>query len=176
MCLIPIDKIRVAVNDILCYKCVLVEKPCPTNMWIAPYQVNRFQFNSRLEAESGEDGAAFHLSIVPHNGLEAICKGFHAYVSLTSAMHDNIMNMRSSMWYVKFQARLAQCVIPKGSEYCVGDRDDIVSTHMVVFSDLLEFRRYVSDSTRDGRTLLTTISGRASSVDTGTLNPITKYF
>lgn len=175
MCLIPIDKIRVAVNDILCYKWVLVEKPCPTNMWIAPYQANRFQFNSQLEAERGEDGAAFHLKIVPHKGLEAICKGFHGYVSLTSATHD-MMNMHSSRWYVKFQARLVQCVIPKGSEYCVGDRDDIVSTHMIVFSDLLEFRRYVSDLMRDGRTLLTTISDRASSVDTGTLNPTTKYF
>ena len=140
MCLVPIEEIKTAETDILCYKWVFSETSL--TMWMAPYQGNRFPFNSLLEAEPARDGIPFRLETVI--GLNTkfdlsivINKGFHAYVSRDSA--------RRNWCFEHEDPYLATCVIPKDSEYCLGENDEIVSTHMIVFSDDGEYEKYAAE-------------------------------
>ena len=78
-------------------------------------------------------------------GFEKLCKlssdgsgeireGFHSYLHKHDAV--SLVSKFKTGHFVK------TCIIPKGAEYCMGEHDDIVSTHIIVFRDDKSYKRY----------------------------------
>ncbi len=123
MCLIPIDEIRIAETDILCYKNIFLDE---SDLWRSPVQGTRFPYNEPLVAEKDED---FHLTLIKGE----ISNGFHSYI--TEILFEPILAGLS----------LKPCVIPKGSEYCLGINNEIVSSHIIVFKTNKDYDKYASE-------------------------------
>lgn len=126
MCLIPIDEIRIAETDIICYKFIFQDESV---LWRSTVQGKRFPYNKPLVAEKDED---FHLTLLESNFLKLreITNGFHSYITKITFVP------------ILLGMSLKSCVIPKGSEYCLGTRNDIVSSHIIVFKTEEDYDKY----------------------------------
>lgn len=118
MCLIIKEdcEIETAKKDITTYKKVRVVND---SFWSGIFFGGRFRFN-KLEK------AVTKLSINIF-GTE-IDEGFHSFKRL----HNN---------YITY-GKLVICIIPKGSEYCLGTEDDIVSNQIIVFRTFFDYIKY----------------------------------
>lgn len=128
MCLIVKQgcKPEIAKEDILCYK--IVEDH--VKYWEPRiYTFNKgysYPYNKVLTAESyskGETHPIQHLEMKGGGCLNFyIEEGFHA-------KRDNYLCKNP-------------CIIPKGTEYCLGDTDEIVAVNMIVFRSVLDYYWY----------------------------------
>lgn len=128
MCLIvlPGCKPEIATKDIVCYKLVEYHikywKPCIYDG--AEYS---YPYNKILTAEyciNGEIRPIQHLEILHFvDSLYIIDEGFHA---------DCTKTCRS----------MKLCIIPKGTEYCLGKENEIVAVNMIVFRTMLGYYWY----------------------------------
>lgn len=118
MCLIIKEdcEIETAKKDITTYKKVRVVND---SFWSGIFFGGRFRFN-KLEK------AVTKLSINIF-GTE-IDEGFHSFKRL----HNNYITHGKSVI----------CIIPKGSEYCLGTEDDIVSNQIIVFRTVFDYIKY----------------------------------
>lgn len=122
MCLYIKDgcRIEIAKKDITTFKSVLQRDNCwePVNRGRELYEYNKI-LTARERPYTYKDTIE-HLKIV--NEYE-IHEGFHSMVSY-KPYYNNI------------------CIIPKGSEICYGDYNDIVSLHIIVFKNRLNYLKY----------------------------------
>jgi hypothetical protein len=124
-------KPEIAQKDILCYK--LVEDH--VRYWkprIRAFNV-KYPYNKILTAESysysdNELRLINHLEIrnwiICGNIRETIEYGFHADYDCGRRLGS------------------VPCIIPKGTEYCLGESDDIVAVNMIVFRSTLSYYWY----------------------------------
>lgn len=61
-----------------------------------------------------------------------INEGFHSHVNSCESPVNSIV------------IKMAICIIPKGSEYCFGEYDDIVSNQIIVFKTKEDYDRYIT--------------------------------
>lgn len=146
MCLIVKEgcKPEIAEKDILCFK-VVEEYSMET--WIPCYisTTMTFSYNTVINAKKISYpnpptveiiSDIKHLEVcnlVPediYQAVETIYNGFHSNRDFLSACFHNIGG------FIKI------CIIPKGAEYCLGNDHDIVSTQLIVFSNLKEYIKY----------------------------------
>jgi len=153
-------KPEIAEKDILCFKIV---RECSRKTWIPHYIsiINyrmMFSYNTVINAKKisyphppSVTGTGYyeletpvveiisdikHLEVcnlVPediYSSVETIYNGFHSNRGFLSACFHNI------------GGSIKLCIIPKGAEYCLGDNHDIVSTQLIVFSNLKEYIKY----------------------------------
>jgi len=129
MCLtvLPGCKPEIAKEDILCYKAVVdhVKYWSPA---IHPFKAGySYPYNKVLTAEShviGKIHPIQHLEMKGGGCLNFyIEEGFHANRNKT-------------------YLRTNPCIIPKGTEYCLGEDDEIVAVNMIVFRSMLDYYWY----------------------------------
>lgn len=83
------------------------------------YDMHNFPFNEVITALNNNNGVN-HL--IPKAGT--IYEGFHAFRKIIS---------------ICYTGRLCLCIIPKGSEICMGNCGDIATTKIVVFSNIIQY-------------------------------------
>ena len=119
---------EIAQKDIVCYKIVddYIKgwKPCI----FASGARYSYPYNKVLTAESyinGEIHPIKHLKAYKFyvTGRRKIEEGFHAYCKKTFAY-------------------MYLCIIPKGTEYCLGEENEIVAVNMIVFRSVLDYCWY----------------------------------
>lgn len=112
-------KIETTQNDIKVYK--LVNKY--VNYWRPIYRQESidFEYGKLLTALDEELNLIEKLDSSFYNSIYV---GFHSRVT----KHHYVTN--------------TICIIPKGSEICYGDDDDIVSTQLIVFKNRLQYLMY----------------------------------
>jgi len=149
-------KPEIAEKDILCFKIV---RECSMETWrpyyisigykklatIDKYKMMTFPYNIVINAKKISYpnpptveiiSDIKHLEVcdlVPegiYSSVETIYNGFHSNRNFLSACFHNI------------GGSIKLCIIPEGSEYCLGDDHDIVSTQLIVFSNLKEYIKY----------------------------------
>ena len=130
MCLIIKDgcDIEIAKKDIVTFKNVLNRK---YRGWEPAYLgVELYEYNKVLTARHypyKSTDTIEHLQIVDgrDNGFiyDHINEGFHSKIRKTDSCNKI-------------------CIIPKGSEICYGDSNDIVSLHIIVFKNRLSYLKY----------------------------------
>ena len=128
MCLVIKDgcHIEIAKKDIVTFKDVISRK---NNRWEPSCMgTELYEYNKVLTARKypyRPTDTIKHLQIVDQNGAvmyKHINEGFHSKVK--NRCCDKI------------------CIIPKGSEICYGDHNDIVSLHIIVFKNKLNYLKY----------------------------------
>ena len=119
MCLyVPKDgKIEIAEKDIKVYKGVR-EFDSDTG-WYSPCFFTRFDYNKVETARDGKTPIE-HLSIT----CGCIHSGFHSMLKEED---------------VDFGEIVCVCIIPKGSEYCIGKDGDVVSVKLIVFETWFDY-------------------------------------
>ena len=134
MCLLVKEgcKIEIAEKDITTYKCVYDGE----NYWCGIfYSHPRFLYNEVQKAKHLKLGV-IELSIdLEHLQIEncgIINEGFHSRVNPCGSPVNSIV------------IKMAICIIPKGSEYCFGEYDDIVSNQIIVFKTEEDYDRYIA--------------------------------
>jgi len=123
MCLFVRDEDypQIAEKDIICWKKVINGY----NYWKPFYHYrDRFLLN-KIETALDADGEEIkHLKIVKRvwSNTCTISYGFHA--SIKYRIGDNI------------------CIIPKNTEYCLGDNNEIVAVNIIVFRTIFSYLFY----------------------------------
>jgi len=119
-------KPEIATKDILCYKRVdnhiTYWKPC---IYTENVEYS-YPYNKVLTAEycsKGEIHPIQHLKMEKVADYYKINEGFHAR-------------------YIGKSNFLKTCIIPKGTEYCLGKDGDIVAVNMIVFRSIEDYRWY----------------------------------
>lgn len=119
-------KPEIAKKDIVCYKRV----DDHITYWkprIYTYNTKySYSYNKILTAESCSNGKIHsiqHLEMEMFMDYSKINEGFHAR-------------------YIGKSSLLKTCIIPKGTEYCLGKDDDIVAVNMIVFRTMLGYYWY----------------------------------
>ena len=124
MCLVIKDgsKITIAKNDIKVYK--LVKKHW--NYWNPMYQQEdlKFKYGKLIIALDKDLKPIKKLNIRFGINCSMIFEGFHSRVLKNSHITNTI------------------CIIPKGSQICYGDYNDIVSTQLIVFKNSFQYLMY----------------------------------
>ena len=125
MCLIVKEgcKIEIAEKDITTYKYIDSYKDYWCGIY---YSVPRFLYNEIQRAQY-LDSETWLSSDLKHlvSYLDNIYEGFHSQVINTNAIQKI-------------------CVIPKGSEYCLGNDNDIVSNQIIVFKTKEDYDKYIT--------------------------------
>lgn len=131
-------KPEIAQKDIVCYKLV---DSCGVNGWksFCNYSKHVFKWNEVETARNRfysriyncwEERTIQSLSVVSYRygvAKDRIDAGFHAQLKKI---------------FPKNGARERICVIPKGTEYCLGQDNDIVAVNMIVFRSMLGYYWY----------------------------------
>lgn len=135
-------KPQVAEEPILVHKQVLVGKDDNRSWWVSPYRhrgrTNEFGVEIHAEVPRGFTYEKLkHLKPISDNlEYKIIKEGLHAYAMLTNDM-------------VRYIIRQGFCVvpaiIPPGTEYCLGQDNDIVATRMIVCEDECQLRKLLKD-------------------------------
>ena len=127
MCLIVKEdcKIEIAKVDVTTYKYI---DDYNDDYWCGIYfSTPKFSYNQIQQAKN-KDYSLFknieHLQI--YNGM--INEGFHSFINE----------------YHYSRSKGSICIIPKGSEYCLGINDDIVSNQIIVFKTEEDYDRYIA--------------------------------
>lgn len=132
---------RRAKRDIVCFKTVGKSAPhLDGYVWCAPIRGGAYRYDALLQAEretaDGFDKVEALCVFVSSDGVMTIDHGFHAF----RRPRRSVRGMKN------IGLRLA--VIPKGAEYCYGEgfaggAPSVVATHMIVFSSVWSFLKYV---------------------------------
>lgn len=140
MCLIVKKgcKIEIAEKDITTYKCIISYENYWTGIFflIPAFAYNKLQ-KAKCLIEIGLlddiDESCInleHLQGERHNDdIIVINEGFHSHVKEINHFPYN---------------KQAICIIPKGSEYCLGINDDIVSNQIIVFKTKEDYDKYIA--------------------------------
>ena len=130
------ETIRVAEKDIVVYKRIINKG----DHWIPPLFGGEFSFNKVETArkirtytvEKDEiNGYCYHYKKeypVNHLQIEVLCTTMTISEGFHSMLKKGDIN--------------SVCIIPRGSEYCLGNDGDIVSNRLIVFSGAREYNRY----------------------------------
>lgn len=128
MCLLVKEgcKIEIAEKDITTYKCINEYE----NYWTGVlYRSPSFAYNKLQKAK--------HLCLdayadIDHLQIEifGIDEGFHSLIN------------KDSHFFAAFKKAI--CIIPKGSEYCFGKDDEVVSDQIIVFKTKEDYDRYIA--------------------------------
>lgn len=120
MCLsVPINgKIEKARKNIKVYKGVL-DFDDETG-WRSPCFFTRFDYN---KVETAMDG---------RNPIE------HLYIDCRGSIHEGFHSMLKEK-DVDLGEIVCVCIIPKGSEYCIGENGDVVSVKLIVFETWFDY-------------------------------------
>ena len=127
-----------AERKIICWKIVKKIKENKDILQWVPYFVSdqgAFQFNVPVEARKIEDGKLIeikHLESIYDKGDLVVIEGFHAKRKLR---YHYLPLLGENFPCI--------CIIPKSSEYAIGEYGDIVSTQIIVFSSIWKFLRYL---------------------------------
>lgn len=120
-------KIEIAEKDITTYKYI---NNYDENYWCGIfYPYPRFLYNEIQKAKysfSLYDRNLEHLRI---EKCRIINEGFHSHINPYGSY---------------FTIKKTFCIIPKGSEYCFGEYDDIVSNQIIVFKTKEDYDRYIT--------------------------------
>lgn len=112
-------KPSIATEDITVYK-ILERYSLTSEKWYSPYRGVRYilgkSYRSDLEIYQRSSKLTFTVE-----------EGLHAYTSLEKAM---------SMSSYRSHLEVFKAIIPKGSEYLIGEHNEIVSNHLVVVQKL----------------------------------------
>lgn len=118
---------KIAEEDIICYKRVDDNR----RYWMSScgYSNHKFKWNvvetARIENRFGGEKVK-HLFVDNNSfGTECIHEGFHARLD-----KDLVLE----------KARI--CIIPVGTEYCLGFNDEIVAVKMIVFHTIFNYYLY----------------------------------
>jgi hypothetical protein len=132
MCLIVKEgcKIEIAEKDITAYKCINEYE----NYWTGVlYRSPSFAYNKLqkakhlcLDAYADID----HLQIERFGNGIIIDEGFHSLIN------------KDGYFFAAFKKAI--CIIPKGSEYCFGKDDEVVSDQIIVFKTKEDYDRYIA--------------------------------
>lgn len=128
MCLVAKDKkILIAKKDILVYKTVFDKH----GEWTGIFFDRRcYEYNTSVRAERytvfGDKGIE-HLYFSYRNSVD---EGFHAY------------RIKKKHFYMRHYTEMKKAIIPKGSEYVIGEEDDIVSSDIIVFRTNKDYVKY----------------------------------
>lgn len=113
--------IEIAKKDIVTFKNVLKRK---NNCWEPHCRGSElYKYNKVLTARKfpyASKNTIEHLKAINDVRIE---EGFHSRVKRTSSCNKI-------------------CIIPKGSEICYGDSNDIVSLHIIVFKNIFSYLKY----------------------------------
>lgn len=123
MCLTVIwgSKIEIAQKDIKVYK--FVKKHW--NHWNPRYRQEHIRFKyCKLITALDKDLKPIEKLTICHYPQKEIFEGFHSRVTNRDCIANTV------------------CIIPKGSEFCYGDDDDIVSTQLIVFKNRFQYLMY----------------------------------
>ena len=133
MCLIMKGDLKIAEKDIVCYKIVLELESNSDKMWRAYYMsgIISYPYNKMLTAEKIIDHQRSGEQVTRLKVVEGqyIYEGFHAFTIKKEHILDPYVMKKI-------------CIIPKGAQYCEGGFDEIVATHMIVFRDEKQYKRY----------------------------------
>ena len=121
MCLfVPINgKIEKARKGIKVYKGVVEDFDDETG-WRSPCFYTHFDYNKVETAMDGRNPIE-HLSI---DYRRFIHEGFHSMLKEKDVYLGNLV---------------CTCIIPKGSEYCIGENGDVVSVKLIVFETWFDY-------------------------------------
>ena len=132
MCLIVKEdcKIEIAEKDITTYKCIDEYE----NYWTGVlYRSPSFAYNKLqkakhlcLDAYADID----HLQIERCGNEITIDEGFHSLIN------------KDDYFFAAFKKAI--CIIPKGSEYCFGEDNEVVSDQIIVFKTKEDYDRYIA--------------------------------
>ena len=132
MCLIVKEgcKIEIAEKDITTYKCINEHE----NYWTGVfYRSPSFAYNKLQKAKHlclDVHADIDHLQIERHGNGIIIDEGFHSLIN------------KDGYSFATFKKAI--CIIPKGSEYCFGEYDDIVSNQIIVFKTIGDYEKYIA--------------------------------
>lgn len=123
MCLnvLPGCKPEIAQEDIICWKTV---KSYDDIWWQAPARGTFHKYGEVLVACDGLNVRHWWVDNIREHIIE---EGFHAYTNKDSAQYQVSILVCFNSSYT-----LVKCTIPKGAEYCLGTRNEIVTTKMIV--------------------------------------------
>ena len=136
MCLVMKGDLKIAEKDIVCYKKVLKLVSNSDKMWRAYYiSCISYPYNRILTAEKIIDNQRSGEQVTRLEVVEGqyIYEGFHAFTKNIKKETDCILDQYGMKKI---------CIIPKGAQYCEGGFDEIVATHMIVFRDEKQYKRY----------------------------------
>ena len=132
MCLIVKSgcKIEIAEKDITTYKYIYDGKDYWCGIF---YSDPRFLYNEIQKAKHLKLGVIEPSIDLEHLKIESgiINEGFHSHIKEVN--HDRFISIEKAI-----------CIIPKGSEYCLGLYDDIVSNQIIVFKTREDYDRYIT--------------------------------
>lgn len=139
MCLIPKEvngkTIQTAEQDIVCYKYVFADK----KKWIPAYGPlpREYEYNKVLTAEK-YIMIQSTIGVIPSHRYSKIksltCKSSYGEMFIEEGFHASLIR--------EDVPRAKICVIPKGTEICYGDNDDIVAVNMIVFKNVFHYIKY----------------------------------
>lgn len=124
-------KIEIAEKDITTYKYIISYKNCWTGIFFqsSTFAYNELQKAKGLYLEADELYVNIeHLQRKRYNSTTGIYEGFHSYIKEPNHFPYD---------------KKAICIIPKGSEYCLGIDNDIVSNQIIVFKTREDYDRYI---------------------------------
>lgn len=125
MCLIPKDSAKIAEEDIVVYK--LLSKDLNGTYYspwrYAPYKIGKlYTANIRYHERLLDKGYEYLIKTT------IIEEGLHAYVDYSTAILTSMMVPISGLFIVK-------AIIPRGSMYVLGTRNEIVSTQLKLIEE-----------------------------------------
>lgn len=122
-------KIEIAEKPIVCRKIVFHVTDNIWESWLMRY---KYEYNIELLAKD-------HIEIDKNNTINI---GFHAFLN-TKEREDIINKIINPVLPVLDPLISVFAIIPKGSEYCLGNNEDIVANKMIVFSSKEELDKYL---------------------------------
>jgi hypothetical protein len=146
MCLIPKEvngkTIQIAEQDIVCYKYVFAGK----KKWMPAYSPlpREYVYNKILTAEK-YNMIQSTMGVIPSHRYSKIksltCRLAYGEMFIEEGFHA-ILRGEDVPFMDKIYKRTKICVIPKGTEICYGDNDDIVAVNMIVFKNVFHYIKY----------------------------------
>lgn len=131
MCLTILEKTnkRVAVNDILVYKCLDYD----SDSYSTPFQYFPIYFT-----ENGRYWMSVKNFTYSHEGnYKNVEQGIHAY-------YDKEMADDTSESFVdSCGTETHYAIIPKGAKYYIGNKGDVVTTTLIIFETEKDYENYI---------------------------------
>ena len=115
MCLTPTHlNPRIAEKDIFCKKRLIKFK----DEFFTPYQHMRIEFNNGICIQ------------------QIHCFGFDEFGNIHQGIHSN------SKCAIDISRLVYPCIIPKGTQYYIGDANDLVSLKLIIFKNKFRYWMY----------------------------------
>lgn len=113
--------IKTLKKDITVYKVLVYED----GIYLSPIWSSRYKIGELKTADSLKIYKNYRL------GMHSVEEGLHTWTTIELAM-DMIPCNPSYVYGEGCREVIAECTIPKGAKYIIGERGDIVSTQLIV--------------------------------------------